>query len=99
MVSANKLWECFRTSFESKADSNNPEMLLLKKEFDAIKEDDPKNSIKFGIIDLDVMMSKYLAFLKTIRNKNKTCLNMVFSIADMNNDGLCDLSEFELIFK
>lgn len=99
MVSATKLWDYFRVSFESKGDSNNPEVLLLKKEFDAIKEDDPKNTVKFGIIDLDVMMSKYLVCLKTIRNKNKICLNMVFSIADLNNDGLCDLNEFELIFK
>lgn len=99
MVAAPRLWDYFRTSLESKSDPNNPEILLLKKEFDAIKEDDPKNSIKFGIIDFDVIMSKYLATLKTLRNKNKTFLHIVFSIADMNDDGLCDLNEFELIFR
>ena len=87
----------FSKQLEKEGEGN--EFTVFKKEIEAIKEDDPKNLLKMGILDFDLFMSKYLVFFRKIKNQGKKNLVLAFRSADLNYDGLIDFFEFSLTLK
>lgn len=87
----------FSKQLEKEGEGN--EFAVFKKEIEAIKEDDPKNLLKMGILDFDLFMSKYLVFFRKIKNQGKKNLVLAFRSADLNYDGFIDFFEFSLTLK
>ena len=78
---------------------NSEELLELKMQIDSIKENDPKNVNKTGIVDFDIFMSKLLIKYRYIVNRCKIYVKNAFKAADLDNNGQCNLYEFILIYR
>lgn len=87
--------EYLRTFAEGKLGME--EYIEFKKDFEALKETDPKNVNRLGVIDIDMAMMKILAKFKVTNNRTKQYLIDAFSFVDLNGDKLCDLTEFKLM--
>lgn len=98
MVNFVRVWEYVKISFEKESEIN-AEFTTFKKEMESLKEEDPKNYLKSGIIDYDLFMSHYLPFFRKTKNQNKINLVTAFNAADLNLDGFVDYFEFNLIVK
>lgn len=99
MVNFGRAWEFVKVTLEKDYENNNSEFYHFKREIEGIKEEDPRNYLKSGIIDYDLFMSHYLMFYRKTRNQNKINLVTAFNSADLNSDGFVDYNEFTLILK
>ena len=75
------------------------EYLEFKKEFEPLKEVDPKNMNRFGIVDIDIFMTKILAKYRLVCNRTKQFVINAFRAADLDGDRMCNLREFILLYK
>ena len=75
------------------------ELNELKKELDNIKENDPKNFNKNGIVDVDIFLSKILARYRVIVSRTKNYVVNAFKAADLDGNHMCDLNEFILLYR
>ena len=75
------------------------EYLEFKKEFEPMKEDDPKHINRSGIIDIDLFMMKVLSKYLLICNRTKQFVVNAFKAADLDANKKCNLTEFILLYK
>ena len=78
---------------------SHEEITDLRKELDSIKENDPKNINKNGIIDMDVYLTKILTKYRHIMNRTKTYVVNAFNACDLDGNKMCNLSEFVLLYR
>ena len=78
---------------------SHEEITELRKELDNIKENDPKNINKNGIIDLDLYLTKILNRYRHIMNRTKTYVVNAFNACDLDGNKMCNLSEFVLLYR
>jgi hypothetical protein len=71
----------------------------FKKEFETIKQADPKNINRVGIIDIDLFMTKILTKYRVICNKTKQYVVNAFKAADLDGNKYCSLKEFAILYK
>lgn len=75
------------------------EYIEFKKEFEPLKEPDPKNVNRYGIIDIDFFMMKILTKYRLVCNRTKQFVINAFKAADLDGDRMCNLREFILLYK
>lgn len=75
------------------------EIKELKAELEIIKENDPKNINKTGIVDMDIFLSKYLIRYRHLMNRTKTYVVNAFNAADLDGNKMCNLAEFVLLYR
>jgi len=75
------------------------EYVEFKKEFENIKENDPKNVNRNGIIDVDLFMTKVLAKYRVICSRTKQFVVNAFKAADLDGNKYCSLKEFIMIYR
>jgi len=64
-----------------------------------LKENDPKNLNRNGIIDVDRFISKVLAKYRVIMNRTKQFVVNAFKAADLDGNKYCSLKEFSIIYR
>ena len=72
------------------------EYIEFKKEFEPMKEIDPKNQNRYGIIDMDLFMMKIITKYRLLCNRTKQFVINAFAAADLDGDKMCNLQEFDL---
>ncbi|CAK88359.1 unnamed protein product (macronuclear) [Paramecium tetraurelia] len=77
----------------------NDELVQLKHEVELLKENDPKNINKQGIIDFDLMMIKVLQVFRNTVEKTKLYVINAFAASDLDGNGMCNLDEFLILNK
>ncbi|CAD8047750.1 unnamed protein product [Paramecium primaurelia] len=77
----------------------NEELFSLKHEIEQLKENDPKNINKQGIIDFDLMMIKVLQVFRNTVEKTKLYVINAFAASDLDGNGMCNLDEFLILNK
>ena len=75
------------------------EYIDFKKEVENLKENDPKNLNRNGIIDIDRFISKVLAKYRVIMNRTKQFVVNAFKAADLDGNKYCSLKEFSIIYR
>jgi len=75
------------------------EYIDFKKEVENLKENDPKNLNRNGIIDVDRFISKVLAKYRVIMNRTKQFVVNAFKAADLDGNKYCSLKEFSIIYR
>jgi len=75
------------------------EYIDFKKEVENLKENDPKNLNRNGIIDIDRFISKILAKYRVIMNRTKQFVVNAFKAADLDGNKYCSLKEFSIIYR
>jgi len=75
------------------------EYIEFKKEIEALKENDPKNLNRNGIIDIDRFVSKILAKYRVIMNRTKQFVVNAFKAADLDGNKYCSLKEFCILYR
>ena len=75
------------------------EYIEFRKEFESLKENDPKNFNKNGIIDVDRLLSKILGKYRIICNRTKQFVVNAFKAADLDGNKYCSLKEFVQIYR
>lgn len=75
------------------------EYIEFKREFEAIKESDPKNINRNGIVDIDLFMTKVLTKYRIICNRTKQFVVNAFKAADLDGNKYCSLKEFLMIYR
>ena len=75
------------------------EYVEFKREFENIKENDPKNINRNGIIDVDIFMTKVLAKYRVICSRTKQFVVNAFKAADLDGNKYCSLKEFIMIYR
>lgn len=75
------------------------EYVEFKKEFDAIKEVDPKNVNRYGVIDVDMALMKVLSKYRIASNRVKQFVIDAYQAMDIDGEKACDLRKFKLLFK
>jgi len=78
---------------------SHEEIADLRKELDTIKEIDPKNINKNGIIDMDIYLTKILTRYRHIMNRTKTYVVNAFNACDLDGNKMCNLNEFVLLYR
>jgi len=78
---------------------NTDEYIEFKREFENIKENDPKNINRNGIIDVDLFMTKVLAKYRVICSRTKQFVVNAFKAADLDGNKYCSLKEFIMIYR
>ena len=89
--------EYVKTFSENKMSTE--EYIDFKKEIEALKENDPKNLNRNGIIDIDRFVSKILAKYRVICNKTKQFVVNAFKAADLDGNKYCSLKEFCILYR
>ena len=67
------------------------EYIEFRKEFESLKESDPKNFNRNGIIDIDRLLSKVLGKYRIICNRTKQFVVSAFKAADLDGNKYCSL--------
>ncbi len=75
------------------------EYIDFKKEFESIKENDPKNINRTGIVDVDLFMTKILTKYRVIMSRTKQFVVNAFKAADLDGNKYCSLKEFLTIYR
>jgi len=75
------------------------EYVDFKREFEAIKENDPKNINRNGIVDVDLFMTKVLTKYRAITSRTKQFVVNAFKAADLDGNKYCSLKEFIMIYR
>lgn len=75
------------------------EYIEFKREFEALKEPDPKNINRNGIVDIDLFMTKVLNKYRIICNRTKQFVVNAFKAADLDANKYCSLKEFIIIYR
>jgi len=75
------------------------EYIDFKKEVENLKENDPKNLNRNGIIDIDRFISKVLGKYRVIMNRTKQFVVNAFKAADLDGNKYCSLKEFSIIYR
>lgn len=75
------------------------EYIEFKKEFDSIKETDPKGVNRYGLIDVDLALMKVLAKNRIVNNRVKQFVIDAFHASDIEGEKTCNLRKFKLLFK
>ena len=75
------------------------EYVEFKREFDSIKESDPKNINRNGIVDFDLFMTKVLLKYRIICSRTKQFVVNAFKAADLDGNKYCSLKEFIMIYR
>ena len=78
---------------------SHEEIADFRKELDTIKEIDPKNINKNGIIDMDLYLTKILTRYRHIMNRTKTYVVNAFNACDLDGNKMCNLNEFVLLYR
>ena len=75
------------------------EYVEFKREFEPIKENDPKNINRNGIVDVDLFMTKVLTKYRIIMSRTKQFVVNAFKAADLDGNKYCSLKEFIMIYR
>ena len=75
------------------------EYVEFKRDFDSIKETDPKNINRNGIVDFDLFMTKVLFKYRVICSRTKQFVVNAFKAADLDGNKYCSLKEFIMIYR
>ena len=89
--------EYVKVFFEAK--TTFEEYIEIKKEFDWLKENDPKNFNKYGIMNVDDAIVRIINKNKILRLKKQDHLINLFNSVDFNNKSMCDLNGFLLLWR
>jgi len=92
-----RILEYVKTFAEGKI--NMEEYTEFKREFEPLKENDSKYINRYGIIDIDLSMTKVLSKYRLICNRTKGFVVNAFRAADLDGDRLCNLQEFFLLYR
>lgn len=71
----------------------------LKNQIEKIKENDPKNINKQGIVNLDAFISHILNIYAKLIERAKIVAESTFYSADLNRNGIIDCYEFVLLYR
>ena len=69
----------------------------LKKEIENLKENDPKNHNKLGLIDFDQASLKLINKNRSIINRAKDYVINAFAACDLDGNGMCNFEEWILL--
>jgi hypothetical protein len=69
----------------------------IKKDIEDMKEADPSNLNKAGVIDFDLLMYKVLHFFRQSVNKTKVYVMNAFAASDLDGNGMCNLEEWLIL--
>ena len=76
----------------------NPEdMKKIKQKLESIREADPKNVNKAGIVDFDLFMLMFIDWYQLIVNKAKEHVINAFAASDLDGNLMCNLDEWLLL--
>ena len=71
----------------------------LKKEMELLKEMDPRNVNKAGIIDFDQFMMQLFVKYKILVSRAKEYVINAFAACDLDGNGMCNFEEFYLLIR
>ena len=69
----------------------------MKREIENLKETDPKNINRAGIIDFDAFMIRLLNRYRGLVNKAKDYVINAFAASDLDGNGMCNFEEWVLL--
>lgn len=78
-------------TFEEKED--------LKQELEILRENDPKNINKAGIIDFDHFMIQLFVRYKILVSRAKEYVINAFAACDLDGNGMCNYEEWYLLIR
>jgi hypothetical protein len=78
---------------------NKQKFQELRKEIEALKEDDPKRKNKAGIIDFDLYMNVLLTAFRLAVNSTRNYVRIAFSACDFDCNNWVSLEEYLLIIR
>lgn len=78
---------------------SSEESSKLKQDIEHLKENDPKNINKPGIVDFDLMMIRVLQYFRNNFEKTKTYVINAFAACDLDGNGMCNIEEWLLLNK
>ena len=70
---------------------------IIRREIENMKEEDPTNLNKAGLIDFDILMVKVLHYFRLSVNKTKIYVINAFAASDLDGNGMCNLEEWLLL--
>lgn len=78
---------------------NLEELRDLRNDLENLKENDPKNLNKAGLIDVDIFMVKVLAKYRVITIRTKLFVIHAFQAADLDGNKKINLNEFLTLYR